>query len=79
MNPFKREPYPHFIEMEELLTKTLKSVPKDIIKYEIMPLLYEKCNTCNEYIIDLSYRICIKADVIKVCACCFLLISEYGY
>lgn len=78
MNEFEREPYPCFIEMEKLLVKTLKTIPKDVIKYEIMPLLFEKCNTCNEYIIDLHTGF-YKGHFIKVCACCFLLISEYNH
>ena len=77
MNPFKREPYPYFKQQTELLVEVLQ-LPKEIIQHEIMPFLHETCDCCKEFLLK-RHACVLKNSCLVVCACCHLLITEYGY
>lgn len=73
----------NYIHQIQLILHELEikyKLPKEIILYELLPLLYKKCKLCENYIFLQPEFSCVRNNkVVTICEECYIQYNEYMY
>lgn len=67
------------VEKYEQIIESLliKKLPKDIIKYNIIPYIRDKCSSCNTVIVGFKFVDTYLSDHCYLCDDCYENINRY--